>query len=219
MIYKIDNKVIIINPFTPIGNGFQGIVYKRKNKAIKIYRKLFMIDYRQEMDELLSTIPTEYIILPEKSVFNLLNKYCGYQMDYIDLEDHPSILDATKEDLCENLFQLIEDINMVSQKKVVMTDVFNNVFFNGKIYVMDSSYYYQEGRNDELARFLFRKQNKNILEENINSVKGGIYNLISKEITINKEEEKRMVDLFSDVNTFGKKLGEGETIKQYILKR
>lgn len=219
MIYKINNKIIIINPFQCLGSGIQGNVYKYQDKALKIYDKIYRTKYNQDRDETLSTLSTKYIILPEESVFSTFTKYCGYKMPYIDLDNDKKITDCTKEDLKENLFELIEDINVISKNDFKMEDVKLNTVFNGKIYVLDSSCYFQEGKEDEIVKFILRRKKGNILEDNIAAVKSGIHNLICNELILDKESELRMIDLFSNINSFSKKLGEGETIKQYILRK
>lgn len=218
MLYKINNKITLVNPLLFIGNGSQGRVYQNKEKAVKIYYNIYTdLDYIREKDEQLSNISTKYIILPEEGVFNLTGRYRGYQMEYIDLDktSNKKILNTTKADLNENLLQLEEDANAISKANFYMFDITSSIHFNGKFYVFGTNIYF----NTNLKNSLFFPRGINVQANNLDVVKSGICNLINREMMLNDEEKQRVIFLFSNIQEFGEKLGDGETIKQYILRK
>ncbi len=222
MIYVLGNKKIFLNPFKLIGKGTEGKVYKYKDSAIKIYNKeSIRMGYinHEECDRIFSTMKTKFVIIPEDLIYGINQKYCGHKMKYIDLSSEKSILDATKEDLSENIHELLEnDIPLISNNDFVMNDLDFNIRYNGKLYIIDSSSYIHVDKSNEV----FYNQTEKILSNNIAYTKRALYNFVvknSNEKITSIEEVNRTNFLFSNLENFDNLLKKGETIKEYILRK
>ena len=220
MFYYINKKIIYINPLERKNIGTEGKVYRRGDKAIKIYHSIYNdLNYMQSKDKRLSTISTNYIIMPEEGVFSIKGRYCGYTQKYIEGLDSKttSILDATSKDLKENLYELREDVIKLSQANFLMSDAYVNTFYNGKVYILDTSRYID--LNNELELYGFDR--KNILKSNLNILRECLIYLTTRPFLnmSSKTIDERAMSLFEDVTKIDQKLGTDETIREYILRK
>ena len=140
--------------FTPeivLGSGCEGKVFYKKdtNEAVKIqYNDINKITSLSEEDALrLCDIPTNYILLPRKLVYNEKGKYQGYTTTYIPKNKGIEELDVQKytlKTLTAILIRLYKDAYEMSKYGLCINDVLSegNYIFNGMYYLIDPGLYY-----------------------------------------------------------------------------
>lgn len=140
--------------FTPeivLGSGCEGKVYynEKTNEAVKIqYNDINKITSLSEEDALrLCDIPTNYILLPRKLVYNEKGKYQGYTTTYIPKNKEIDELDVEKytiKNLMAILMKLYKDAYEMSKYGLCINDVLSegNYIFNGMYYLIDPGLYY-----------------------------------------------------------------------------
>lgn len=122
--------------------GREYLVFKYKDKVVKIHRKRFIdIDNLDEQNiKSFIDLPTKRIIMPTDPLYNIDGIIEGYVMDFIDGEK--SIGDESMQHLIEEMVLLDEDKKILDEKGILLQDLHeNNAIYNGKINLIDSGRY------------------------------------------------------------------------------
>lgn len=150
MKYKIDDKTYKINldELTNIGHGTEGTVYEFNDMAIKIFNST-RIKYGYSLSEnkfkTMCKIPLDRFIMPNSLIYEKKNntyKFVGHTMNL--LKNKLPLNNLFSKDIKEfiNEIKLLEsDIEVLSDYKIKMYDFLNNFYYNGKLYIIDTSYY------------------------------------------------------------------------------
>lgn len=166
--YFIGDTKDVFTPKVFLGSGCEGKVYYNEdtNEAVKIqYNEINKITSLSEESALrLCNIPTNYILLPRRLVYDENGKYLGYTTTYIPKNKEIEELDVQKytlKTLTAILIRLYKDAYEVSKYGLCINDVFSdgNYIFNGSYYLIDPGLYYFSDKDKE-----------EILKENISKI-------------------------------------------------
>ena len=166
--YFIGDTRDVFTPKVFLGSGCEGKVYYNEdtNEAVKIqYNEINKITSLSEESALrLCNIPTNYILLPRRLVYDENGKYLGYTTTYIPKSKEIEELDVQKytlKTLTAILIRLYKDAYEVSKYGLCINDVLSegNYIFNGSYYLIDPGLYY-----------FSEKDKEEILKENISKI-------------------------------------------------
>lgn len=219
--YRLDNKEIDITGkrLTKIATGATGDVYKYKNNALKIFKKDKETPIDVETATALTGISTNRILLPKNLLF-YNNSFRGYTYKLVSKKGSGKrMIMLPKKDFIENITSLERDIEVLSNKKVLLNGVDpSNSIFNGNLYLTDPSKYTMlEGFSpDELERL--NKYQLHLLLTSLittelrkNNFPSNIERQV-KELLQIKDDNDNSSNFFSDI------IGNEDTLKQFIKK-
>ena len=158
--YYIGDTKDVFTPKVFLGSGCEGKVYYNEdtNEAVKIqYNEINKITSLSEESALrLCNIPTNYILLPRRLVYDENGKYLGYTTTYIPKSKEIEELDVQKytlKTLTAILIRLYKDAYEVSKYGLCINDILSdgNYIFNGSYYLIDPGLYYFS-ENDALEK-------------------------------------------------------------------
>ena len=125
--------------------GTEGNVYRIQGRAVKIY-KPFCIKQRlgKEMVDLLKTINTSRILMPQERVFDENKRFIGYTTELVDYRNFEIIKRMKMGLFYKELVKAEEDIRELSDRHITVED-FNlyNVLIASGIYFPDPGSYDQ----------------------------------------------------------------------------
>ncbi len=142
--YRLDNKEVDlsgIRKLTYVPTTKAGDVYRYKNTALRIFKDgERVID--QETAKYLSDISTERILLPKKLLF-YNNAFKGYTMKLVSQKGAGKKLITTPtRDLINSIEVLEKDIEVLSQKKVLLNDINPGyTLYNGELFLVNPANY------------------------------------------------------------------------------
>ena len=142
--YRLENKPVELNgirKLTFVPNMKAGDVYRYRNYALRIFR-----DGEKVIDEdtarYLTGFTTEKVLLPRKLLF-YNNDFKGYTMKLVSNKGTgKKIITTPKDDLVRSVEGLEEDIELLSQKKVLLNDIIPGyTLYNGELYLVNPARY------------------------------------------------------------------------------
>lgn len=142
--YRLENKPVDLNglrQLTYVPSQKAGDVYRFKNDVIRVFK-----DGEDVIDEdtarYLSTISTDRILLPRKLLF-YNNTFKGYTMKLVSQKGaNKKMITTPRADVIEAISVVEEDINELSQKKVLLSNTgVGHTLYNGDLYLVDPSKY------------------------------------------------------------------------------
>lgn len=150
MKYKINDKVYKINldELKNIGSGAEGNIYEFNGVALKIFnstRLRYGYTLSENKFKTMSKIPLDRFIMPSNLIYEKKNnsyKFVGHTMQL--LKNNLPIYNFYSKDIKNiiNEIKLLEsDIDVLSDYKFKMYDFLHNFYYNGKLYMIDTSYY------------------------------------------------------------------------------
>lgn len=124
--------------------GKEYIVFKYKDKVIKIYRDLRENINKQSFMPVkikdIMVVKTERILMPDDIVYDLDDNAVGYSQDLV-LEEK-DINNILIDKFIEELNYIDNDIDNLNHKNILVNDSHSdNVMYNGKIYIIDVGKY------------------------------------------------------------------------------
>lgn len=157
MEFYINQKKVRYNPYNmkrdkSLGDGYEVDAYQIKDKAVKFFlrypKKKIIIT--KESVEKMKKIKTKRILLPADALLDKKHNIRGYQMDYIENLGIDSYFDLEKDKLKEEYDLLREDIETLSNNKILLGDLNheNTVYHNG-LYLIDPGGYHIDSSIDE----------------------------------------------------------------------
>lgn len=130
-----------------LGQGVDGIVYKYKDKAIKLYHDDMHIKLHLTKNEIdrLCNLYTERIILPREVLIND-NIASGFIMNYIDTTSQKDILLVDKKHLINEIKEVEDELILLGKNNFLLEDTKpENLFYNGNFYMFDpDSFIYEK---------------------------------------------------------------------------
>ena len=203
--------------FKEKGDGLESKVFKIDDKtALKIYKDTYdKAKLGKKMIELLSTIKTKRIILPNNIITTEDGKTKGYSMNYIE-ESNKDLTDFSKEQLIEELTLLKEDLIKLGKNKVEIGDLREeNTISNDKsFYLIDcGDYLLREKETTKENLYFFNSfiiedfLTNIVFEESTNLVEG--LNLL-KELRLYLNDGNYIGDFLNE------EMKENETINEYV---
>ena len=142
----INNKAYIYNrtymnniPLELLGIGVDGVVYKYKDKAIKLYHdnKYVKEHLTKEQINILTTYNTKHIVLPKESLTSTdINP--GFIMNYINLEQEKDLSIEPKKVIINEIKEMEQELMFLGQNHFLLNDSnTDNLFYNGNLYLFD----------------------------------------------------------------------------------
>ena len=188
MKYKINNQIykIDLNSLNVLGTGTEGSVYEYNNAALKIFNPT-RIKYGYALSEnkfkLMSNISLDRFILPDELVYEKKRnsyKFVGYTMKLLKNKLPINHLFSLNLKEVINEIKLLEsDVDVLSDYGIKMFDFMKNFYYNGKLYIIDTSYYIECADIEDVAT-----SNKRAINDFF------IYNLLLKPVSNNLNFEK-----------------------------
>lgn len=142
--YRLENKPVDlsgIKKLTYVPSTKAGDVYHYRNYALRIFKDgEKVID--KETAKYLTTISTERILLPKKLLF-YNNAFRGYTMKLVSQKgSSKKIISTPIEDFIDSVEVLENDVEAVSQKKVLLNDITPGyTLYNGELYLVNPAKY------------------------------------------------------------------------------
>lgn len=126
-----------------IDEGQESIVYKYRDKALKLYRKQPRKRVlSEEMIYKLKEIPTKRIIMPEGCLYEK-NQIKGLYMPYIS-GNRKEVYELEKEKLIDEFKYIYDDLSLLGKESIVIDDLRISNFLCNKeaFYLIDTGDYY-----------------------------------------------------------------------------
>lgn len=147
----IDNEVYVNNQkINEINRGVDGIVYRYKDFAIKLYHDTNLIkehlkDYQIDV---LTSLKMKHIVLPKQKLISDTQN-TGFVMEYINLENKIDILTTSTNNVLNQVSGLEEELKIMGQNNFLLEDVKKeNLFYNGTLHLFDpDSFIYDKKTN------------------------------------------------------------------------
>ena len=219
--YRIENKPVDLSglqklKFAPSAKA--GDTYRYRNSALRIFR-----DGEKTMDqetaEYLTGISTERILLPRKLLF-YNNAFKGYTMKLVSHKGSgKKMLTTPKRDLLDCVEALENDVETISQKKVLLNGTSPNyTLYNGELYLVNPVNYsvLELSSFEELER-LNRFQLHLLLTE---LIAGEMRRTNYSQALINRVREiLKLRDMDESSSSYLKEVMKGqETVKEFVKK-
>ena len=110
---EVKQKIVYINDYKveKLGQGVDGIVYKYKDKAIKLYHDDIHIKLHLNKNEIdrLCNLHTKRITLPREILINN-ETVLGYIMNYVDINKTKPILSSDKNHIINKIQELEKEL-------------------------------------------------------------------------------------------------------------
>lgn len=125
-----------------LAKGKNGNVYCYGNSALKVFNNVEDPPISLETTRYLTTVNTDRILLPRKILF-FNDAFSGYSLKLVPKKgNEKKLINSPKKQLIENIAVLEEDINKISKKNILLSDMSpENVKYNGSLYISDPSKY------------------------------------------------------------------------------
>ncbi|MBQ3307731.1 MAG: hypothetical protein IJG68_06050 [Bacilli bacterium] len=142
--YRLENKSVELDGIRKLNfvpSMKAGDVYRYHNYALRIFR-----DGEKTIDEdtarYLTNITTEKVLLPKKLLF-YNNVFKGYTMKLVSQKGTgKKIITTPKDEFLNTVEDLEEDIELLSQKKVLLNDIAPGyTLYNGELYLVNPARY------------------------------------------------------------------------------
>ena len=201
-----------------IGEGTEGKVYQIDDNTYKIYYPGALHDgfeSKEKIHSYLINILTEQIILPTNLIYNKFNRYIGYTAPPIE-NKRIKLIDIETKKFIQNLKILENDIQKLSNNKVLMVDVKHyNFIYNGTMYIIDPGKY----------KIKYDEDTQLIHQQNLEKYKKLILYLVENEMhainfgpsktekTINLIKKETNLELYE---YFSLEIKKYETLKEYV---
>lgn len=156
IVYVNDSKI------KELGQGVDGIVYKYKDKAIKLYHDDIHIKLHLNKNEIdrLCNLYTKKITLPKEILIH--NEIViGYIMNYVDITNPKNILSSDKNHIINKIKEIEEELILLGKNNFLLEDTKpENLFYNDNFYMFDSdSFIYEknlDASNENLKVFTYQ---------------------------------------------------------------
>ena len=168
--YKIGNSRDIISIFDLellSISGHEYIVFKYKDKILKIHRKHFVYINNLDEQNILSLIgiPTKRILMPIAPLYNIKGNIEGYVMDEVTKKGN--ISNESMDHFINEVRYIQNDKDLLSSKTILLDDFhLYNAIYDGKINIVDSGRYVN--LTHVLPYWVLPQQYKNIEDAFIN---------------------------------------------------
>lgn len=220
--YRIENKPIVLTgkkALTKISSDKSGDVYRYRNQAVRIFKDNDDKHIDQETARLLSSIPTENILLPRKLVF-FNSAFKGYSMKLVPKKGITRrMISAPKEEFLGTVSALETDSDTLSKRHILLSEITPaNAFYNGEIYLCNPDKYslLELQSTDDLSTINRFQIHLLIIEMIAMEMKKAHYTqpIINrvKEMLALKDPEQDICDFYDDI------IDGKTTIKQMIKK-
>ena len=194
--------------------GNESIVYRYKDKVLKIYKKYCRKDRLNEEDvNRLSSILTNRILLSTDPIYDEDKNFFGYVMNYIRSYSSNFISNLPMKKFLNELDLIHDDLSLLSNNHIDMDDfIMDNLLFNGDIYIIDPGSY------------VFRNQLsvETVYKENIEKLNFFIINqLMTCNIPITKKNKEKFMNYFLNCDQFvgeimKREINSNDTVKSYV---
>ena len=123
-----------------VNHGREAEVYRYKDEALKIYKRVVRKDTLSEAEAgELSIIKTERILMPKRMIHNYeTGEFSGYSLDFISKASRKRIPRIRKEHFVEELDIIDRDLRVLANNGVKIGDLhIDNVLYNDNFYICD----------------------------------------------------------------------------------
>lgn len=197
-----------------IGEGNQGHIYRYNESTV-----IKLLDdgaFNYELLKTMSELSLQQFIKPIEEVEE--NGECyAFAYPFLDKTDNKSILLLLKKILLENIQTLLNDIKMLSEKRILIRDIIplNSFCIDDRIYMFDFDRYVFA--NERLTKKQIYKLNLEKLEQYFHK----IWIKAFIEYGIDRTTLKYHQEYFekSYIQTIKKKMKSDENIKEYIKRK
>ena len=147
-----------------LSEGTEGIVYRYKRDALKVYKEFSCKDrLDEETAKELTLIKTSRILLPRKLLHNISSKFVGYSTMFLDKYSHKYISNMKMTDFNEEISLLCQDCDILGDRHIDIEDLnSDNMIYDGSIYICDPGSY-KIRREDPISEI--KKHNREVMKE------------------------------------------------------
>lgn len=172
-----------------LSEGTEGIVYRYKENALKIYKEFSV---KSRLDEStakeLTLIRTNRILLPRKLLHNISSKFVGYSTMFLDKYSPKYISNMKMEDFNKEISLLCKDSDILASNHVDIEDLnSDNMIYDGSIYICDPGSY-KIRNNDSVSHI--SKHNRQVMIEFL------VDSILKQSSKLNKREKKNLENHF-----------------------
>lgn len=196
-----------------LDEGNEGIVYRYKEKAIKIYKDYC---FKERLDEktaiLMSKIKTRRILLPETMVYSINHEFRGYTTKFIQAYLLSHINEMTMRNFLAEVEIYDDDINILSKEKILLNDFLReNLKYDSKLYMVDPGSFYkcEEEDSTTIEKANAKELNNLVVCQIFYAVPG-----------LTKGKKIKLLNHFEDIDQISSVLKEEakpeEKVKEYV---
>ena len=138
MLYRLENKKINLDKMNITASFDNGDIYNYRKFIIKVYKD----NIPDELDiRYLSKVKSLHIYLPIKLLYGN-DRFMGYTLKSYKKYDTSKMINAPRDNLLDAIYELEEDINTISQKKVILNGLdANDAYYNGELFITNPDKY------------------------------------------------------------------------------
>lgn len=138
MLYRIEGKKINLDRMNSLSTFENGDIYNYRKFLIRVYKE----NIPDELDiRYLSKIKSINIYLPIKLLYGN-DKFMGYTIKSNKKYDVDKMINTPKDELLDAIYDLEEEIDNISQKKVILTGLDrNDAYYNGELFIINPDKY------------------------------------------------------------------------------
>ncbi len=196
-----------------IDEGNEAIVYRKNDKALKIYKEYCYKDRLNEATaEDLSNIKTRRLLLPEKMIHLIDGKFKGYTTTFIQGYLLSHMNEMLMRDFMKEISIYDEDIEILSDEHILIADLIReNIKYDSRIYNVDPGSYYKLPKVDKAKIIRNNQEALNMF------VVGHIFYAIPK---LSREKKEKLVNHFQGIDKISRVMKEeakeDEKVKEYV---
>lgn len=172
-----------------INEGTEGIIYKYKKDALKVYKD-FSVKSRLDEDTAkeFTLINTNRILLPRKLLYNISSKFIGYSTMFLDNYSHKYISNMKMNKFIDEISLMCVDSDNLASKHIDIEDLnSDNMIYDGNIYICDPGSY-KIRKSDSVESVT--KHNRQIIKEFL------VDSILKQSVKLNKIQKKNLDNHF-----------------------
>lgn len=197
-----------------LDEGTEGIVYRYKKDALKIYNE-FSSKCRLDEDTAreLTLIGTNRILLPRKLLHNISSKFVGYSTMLLERYSPKYIANMKMSYFNEECSLLCQDCDTLGDRHVDIEDLnSDNMIYDGNIYVCDPGSY-KIRSNDSI--FQVKKHNREVMKKFL------VESILKQSSKLSRREQNNLnnhflLDDYPIEDILCEEADPNETVKTYV---
>lgn len=214
MLYRLEGRKINLDKMNVCSSFENGDIYNYKKYLIRLYKDNIP---KEEDIRYLSKIKSLHIYLPIKLLYGN-DKFMGFTLKSYKKYDIDKMINTPKDELLDSIYDLEEDIDNISQKKIILNGLnTNDAYYNGELYITNPDKFIIYDADDESLKDINNVELTGLLNKMI------IHELNGENIT--KKNLSLFTELLNNKDIYTRSsdyldvlLGNSSNIKEYVKK-
>ena len=214
MLYRLEGRKINLDKMNVCSSFENGDIYNYKKYLIRLYKDNIP---KEEDIRYLSKIKSLHIYLPIKLLYGN-DKFMGFTLKSYKKYDIDKMINTPKDELLDSIYDLEEDIDNISQKKIILNGLnTNDAYYNEELYITNPDKFIIYDADDESLKDINNVELTGLLNKMI------IHELNGENIT--KKNLSLFTELLNNKDIYTRSsdyldvlLGNSSNIKEYVKK-